>query len=116
MLDRGDEDLAVADLPGPGGRRDRLDHAFGVVGGDGDLDLDLRQEVHRVFGAAIDLGVALLAAVAFHFGDGEAADAELRERIANRVELEWLDDRNNELHDFIPRDTGAHDTGKGMEN
>ena len=31
MLDRGDEDLAVADLAGAGGLGDRLDHALDQV-------------------------------------------------------------------------------------
>ena len=38
--------------------------------------LDLRQEVHGVFGAAIDFRVALLAAVALDLGDGHALHAE----------------------------------------
>ena len=43
---------------------------------DGDLDLQLRQEAHGVFGAAVDLRVALLAAVALDFGDGQTLHAE----------------------------------------
>ena len=56
-------------------RGDRLDHAVGAVVRHHDLDLDLGQEVHGVFGAAIDLGVALLAAEALDLGDGEPGDA-----------------------------------------
>ena len=62
-IDRGDEDLAVADLPGFRSRADGLDDPVGFIGGDGDLDADFRQEIHGVFGAAIDLGMALLPAV-----------------------------------------------------
>ena len=41
---------------------------------DRQLELQLRDVVDLVFGAAIDLGVALLAAIALHFGDRQAMD------------------------------------------
>src|SRR5690606_38321278 len=53
------ENLAVADAPGiggiPDGRGDLVDEF--VV--EGDLELELGQEVHRIFGAAIDFRMAL---------------------------------------------------------
>ena len=64
-LDRQDEDLAVADPPGLRRRRDRLDardRRLAVL--DEDLQLDLGQEIDDVFGAAIQLGMALLPAEA----------------------------------------------------
>src|SRR5512142_1963525 len=60
LLDCGDEDLAVTDLARARGAHDGLDGAFDPVVRQDDLDLDLRQEVDDVFGAAIELGVALL--------------------------------------------------------
>src|SRR3954469_5775409 len=47
-----DENLAVADLAGACGGGDRLDGALELLVGDGDLDLQLGEEVHDVFGAA----------------------------------------------------------------
>src|SRR5690242_599956 len=76
LLNRYDKDLAVADLAGLGGGADRLDHAVGVLLGDGDLDADFRQKIHGVFGAAIDFGVALLPAVALDLGHRHAVDAD----------------------------------------
>ena len=38
------------------------------VGSTRDVDRNFRQEIHRVFGAAIDFGMALLAAIALHLG------------------------------------------------
>ena len=70
--------------------------------GDHHLDLHLRQEVDHVLGAAIELGVALLAAEALHLGDGEPGDADLGERLAHFVELERLDDGFDLLHDRSP--------------
>src|SRR3954462_3525029 len=45
LLDRGDEDLAVADLARAGGADDRLDRALDHVVGKDDLDAHLPQEV-----------------------------------------------------------------------
>src|SRR5262249_32516508 len=97
------EDLAVADLPGLGRVGDHLDHLVDLIVVDGDVDPDLGQEVHRIFGAAIDLLVALLAAVAFDLGDGHALDAGGRERVAHVVELEWFDDSDDQFHGIVPR-------------
>src|SRR5215207_5464230 len=68
VVDRRDEDLAVADLPGTRVRGNDLDRLLDDVGGDRDFDPELGQEVHDIFRAAIDFGVALLAAVALNLG------------------------------------------------
>src|SRR5262249_48636918 len=102
VLERRDEHLAVTDLSGARRGAERLDDAFRLVGRDRDLDADFRQEVHDVFGAAINLGMALLAAITFDLGHRHAADAETVERLAHLVELERLDDRDDELHDRLP--------------
>src|SRR6185312_10931618 len=98
LLDRRDEDLAVADLAGARRLDDRLDRALGERVLQDHLDLDLRQEIDDVLGAAVELGVALLAAEALDLGHGEPGDAELRQRLAHLVELERLDDRFDLLH------------------
>src|SRR5436190_4486495 len=103
VLDLDHENLAVADLAGFGRAGDRLDDAVGAIVRHHDLDLDLGQEVHGVFGAAIDLGVALLAAEALHLGDGEPGDPDLGERVAHVLELERLDDGGDQLHGTLPR-------------
>src|SRR3982751_4705788 len=98
MIDRRDEYLAVADLAGARARRDDLDGFVGKVGPDGDFDPQLRQKVHDVFGAAVDLGVALLTAVALDLGYGHAVNADRGQRLAHLVQLERFDNRNHELH------------------
>src|SRR5215211_366932 len=107
LLDRGDEDLAVADLAGAGGLADRLDRALdqGIV--DHHLDLHLGQEAHGVLSAAIDLGLAFLAAEALHFADGQALDAERRQRIADVVQLERLEDGHDHFHFGCPPTGGT---------
>src|SRR4051812_15582956 len=74
LLDRQDEDLAVADLVGFRGLLDCLHgaRAEGIV--DHHLDFDLGQKVDHVFGAAIDFGVALLPAETPDLADGHAGD------------------------------------------
>jgi hypothetical protein len=68
------------------------------VVGKHDLDLHLGQEVDDVFGAAIELGVALLAAEALGLGHGDALQADLLQRFLHLVELERLDDRFDLFH------------------
>ena len=59
------------------------------------------QEIHGIFGAAIDFGVALLPAVALDLGDGHAVDADGEERVAHFFELERFDDGDDELHEAL---------------
>ena len=75
-----------------------------VVVAEHDLDLHLGQEVDDVFGAAIELGVALLAAEALGLGDGDALQADFLKRFLHFVELERLDDR----FDLFHVNTGLH--------
>src|SRR5437762_556157 len=65
LLNVGNEDLSVADLSRFGGLYDDTDGRLGLPIGHDQLQLDFRQEVHRVFAAAIDFGVALLPAEPF---------------------------------------------------
>src|SRR6185503_546900 len=62
LLDRGDEDLSVADAAGLGSVPDRLDGALDEFIRKNNFDLNLGKKIHHVFGAAIKLGVALLTA------------------------------------------------------
>src|SRR5579859_2165439 len=97
-FDRKHEDLAVADAAGLRGVLDRLDHALGKRILDDDLELHLGQEVDDIFGAAIELGMALLAAEALGLGDGDARHTHLVQGFLHLVELERFDDRFDLLH------------------
>ena len=63
-----------------------------------EFDFDLGQEVHGVFAAAVDFGVAFLPAESFHFADGHAFDADFAEGVFDFLELERLDDGFDFLH------------------
>src|SRR3954447_13454579 len=97
-VDRGDPDLPVTDLAGAGGLDDGVDDLVreGVVGDD--LHPDLRHEVDRVLGTAVDLGVALLAAVALDLAHRHPQHPDLLQGTLDVLEDERLDDRRDQLH------------------
>src|SRR5215204_7340357 len=101
VFDRGDENLAVADLAGLGGVVDGVHHLVDLSVVDGDIEPHLGQEVHGVFRAAIDFRVALLAAVAFDLGNRHALHADRGERVADLFKLERFDDGNDQFHGNI---------------
>src|SRR5512139_830263 len=68
LFDVGHEDLPVADAPGARGFLHHLDHLGDQVVGDDDLQLDLGEEIHDIFRAAVQFGVALLAAEPLDLG------------------------------------------------
>src|SRR5947209_5461948 len=96
--DVGDEDLAVADAACAGGCGDGFEGAGELVVGDDHLDLDLGKEVHDVLGAAVELGLALLAPVALGLDDSHALHAQLLQGLLHLVELERLDDGFDLFH------------------
>src|ERR1700693_743054 len=98
VLDGDDEDLSVSDVARLRGREDGLHHPPDQIVRDHHLDLDLRHQVHLVFGAAVQLGVALLPSHSLHLADGQAGDAQLVERVLDRVEFERLHDRLDQFH------------------
>ena len=106
LVDRRDEDLAVADAAGLGGVRDGLDHLVHHVVLDDDLDLHLGDEVDDVGGAAVDLLLAAGAAEALHLGDRHALHADLAQRLLHLVELERLDDRLDLSRGLLGSETG----------
>src|SRR5262245_65997105 len=86
VLDRGDKDLAVADLAGAGGAHDGLN---GLVDGAfryHHLDLDLGQKTHRVFGAAVDFRMPLLPSITLEFGYGHALEPVIGSLLAHFLE------------------------------
>jgi hypothetical protein len=72
--------------------------AFDHVVGDHDLDLHLGQEVDDVFGAAIQFGMALLAAKALGLRHRDALEAHFLQRLLDFVEFERFDDRFDLFH------------------
>src|SRR5258707_11085796 len=98
LLERGDKNLSVADLPGFRLRRDGLDDRLGHLAFDCNFDLEFGKKAHGVFRAAIDFRMPLLAAVALDLGHPHALHPECRELLANFVQFAWPDDYGAELH------------------
>src|ERR1700756_387543 len=94
----GDEDLSVADPPGLGGTADRVDCSVDQIVADHDLDFDLGQEVHDIFGAAVQFGMALLPSEALGFRHCDALESHFLKRFLHLVELERLNDGFDLLH------------------
>ena len=91
-------DLAVADPAGARGGEDGLHGALHHPILADDLDLHLREEVHDVLGAAIQLRMAFLAAEALGFHHRDPLQTYLVQRLLHFVQLERLDHRFDLLH------------------
>ena len=89
-------------MAGAGGAEDGLNDLVleGVV--DDDLELDLGEKIDGVLAAAIELGVALLTAVAAGFQNGDSLDAGFEQGFFHRIELSRLDDGFNLEHVETP--------------
>src|SRR5580765_357659 len=112
VLNRDDPDLAVADPPGLGGLEDDVHDRLGIHVVDDHLQADLRDEVDRVLGTAVDLAVPALAAVAGRLADRHPGDPEGLQGLLDLVELVRLDDGGDELHHLAP--SRAADAGRPL--
>src|SRR6185437_13647010 len=102
-VDIGDEDLAVTDLARLGGLENSLDDLIDEIAAHSDLDAGFRDEVHDVLGAAVELRMTPLPPESLDLGDGHARNADVGQRSAHVVELEWLDDRGDQFHATLRR-------------
>ena len=73
----------------------------GALVGHHHLEFDLGQQIDLIFHAPVDFLVALLAAMAAHFRDGHAVDANPFERFLNVFELVRLDNGFNFFHGWL---------------
>src|SRR5258705_5453467 len=103
MVEVDDEDLAVADLSGFCRCRDGVDGLVDLVRGDSDFDLDLGQEAHGVFSAAVNFRMDFLQAISVDFRHRQTVNANGGQSVTDFFELEWLDDRHNDFHGSYPR-------------
>ena len=80
---------------------DRADGGIGLAVGHDQFDFYLWQEIHGVFAAAINFGVAFLTAKPLDLAHGHAFDADFAEGVFDFLEFERFDDRFNFLHIFF---------------
>ena len=69
-----------------------------MVGGGRKLEPQLGKEIHRVFSAAMEFGMALLPSKTLNLGNGNTIDTHFRQGIAHLVQFEWFDNGNNLFH------------------
>jgi hypothetical protein len=100
LFDGRDEDFAIPYFARPGGYGDDLDDSTCIGIGNHYDYVDLGQEFHLIFLAAIGLRVALLPAMATHIGYGYAFHANAFEGFFHFVEFVRLYDRFDLLHAF----------------
>jgi len=108
LVDSRHKDLAVTDPAGMSRLLDRVDRAIDEGIFHDDFYFYLREKVDDVFGPAIELGVAFLAAKTLGLGDGDPLDPDFVKRLLHLIELEGLDDRFDFLHPrlvFLGRST-----------
>jgi len=98
LLHRRDEDLPVADAPRARAAHDRVHDLRDALVGHEHRELHLGQEVDHVLGAAVELGVPLLATEALHLAHRHPLHPDRREAVFHLIELEGLDDRVDPLH------------------
>src|SRR5581483_558304 len=102
FVDRQHEDLPVADASRLGRFLDRLDHVRDLLVAHDDLELHFGEEIHDVFRATVELGVALLPPESLHLAHGDALHTDRGEALLYLIELEGLDDRFDLFHESLP--------------
>src|SRR6266568_1808973 len=103
LVDRRDEDLAVADAAGLRGLGDGAQHLVHHFVLDDDLDLHLGDEIYDVGRAAVDLLLAAGPAEALDLGHRHPLDPDRAQALLHLVELEGLDDGFDLFHEFLPK-------------
>src|SRR5271154_7563062 len=98
VFDLRDEYFSVSDPSRLRGFPDRIGSENGGGAGNDHFDFHLGKEIDDIFRPAIEFGVALLPAEAFHFRDGDTGDACFAQCLLHFVELERLDNRLDFLH------------------
>lgn len=101
IFERQDKDFAVADravVPRAAPFDDRVDRRLDEIVVDGDLQLDLAEQIDCDFSAAENFGLALLPAEALDVHDRESDDFHFREGGFNVFQFAGLDDGDDEFH------------------
>ncbi|MND83021.1 hypothetical protein D3C80_748680 [compost metagenome] len=101
LLDVGNEYLAVANPSSLCRISNRFDNGFGIFVCKNHFHLNLGQEVHDVFGAAVKFGMALLATETFGFGYRNTLQSDFLKGFLHFVELEGFNDRFDLLHEKL---------------
>lgn len=97
-----DPHLAVSDSIGARCTDNRIDNSIHDIIVGENLDAHFRYEVNRVLSTSVHLNVSALATESTRLGDSETVDPNSSQGFLDLFELERLDDRSDELHQFSP--------------
>src|SRR6266571_2667364 len=111
-LDRLHEDLAVSDLPGAGGRQDRVDAGLHERLRTNHLDLYFLMEFHDEGGSTVLADDLVLAAVAADAAQRDAGDTGTKQRRLDFGQALGPHDRGDEFHRFLQASNTSFDTSR----
>src|SRR5713226_9982879 len=100
LIDGENEYFPVANFAGLGRADDRRHRRVHAVVRQDQFNFDFGQEIDRVFAAAVDLGMTLLATETLDFTHGHALDPRRAQGILHFFQLERLNDGFNFFHNF----------------
>lgn len=93
-----DENFTVTDFPRLRGANNGVNAGIHDIVGHHDFNFHLRQKIHHIFRATVQLGMAFLTPKAFHFGNRHTGNAYLSQRFTDVVQLEGFNNRINLFH------------------
>ena len=99
VFHRGNEHFAVTDFSSVGAFNDGFGHGASVLIVNDDFELHLREKIHGVFTATVNLSMALLAAESFDFRNGHSLNADFGESFLHFFEFEGFDNGFYFFHD-----------------
>ena len=105
IFEREHEDFSIADFTpfaGPAPFDDGVDRRFDELFIDGDLQLDLADQIYGELASAIGFRVPFLTTEALHIHYGEAEHLDLGQRLLDGLESAGLDDSDDQLHENEP--------------
>lgn len=98
-----DENFTVTDFAGLRRANNRIYADIDNVVRHDNLNFYLRQKIHHILRAAIQLGMAFLTAKTFHLGDRHAGNADFSQCFADIVQLEGFNNRINLFMLFLEK-------------
>lgn len=104
ILHRQHEDFPVANFAtwaGPTALEDGIDRWLDKRFVDGDLELDLAEQIDTELVSAIGPGLTFLAAKTLAIHDGQTKDLNFGEGFLDRFQLAGLNDRDDEFHEAL---------------
>ena len=102
----------IPDLVGLGRVHDRFDGTVDQIVIQNDFDLHLGQEIHHIFGTAIEFGMAFLTSEPLDLDHAQALNTHVLKRLFHFIQLERLDDCLVYTYDALDEEDSVDDGGR----